>query len=172
VVDMLAAELPHIKIYTTLSPIPGFHAWLEKRMAEEGDDLLDAEQRKAVETVARSHGAADLAALLAQPGWSEDAPLARALKEPMLQLCARYLLTETTPAGRALDPVAHFHLSNGARIERINWRGDTSAKGQQQSYEMMINYLYRLGDIEENHEAYTGEGRIAASPAVLRLQKT
>jgi len=172
VVDMLVAELPHIKIFTTLSPIPGFHAWFEKRLAEEGDDLLGEEERKAVGTVARSRGAADLAGLLAQPNWSEDAPVARALKEPMLRLCARYLLAETTPAGRALDPVAHFHLSNGARIERINWRGDTSAKGRQQSYEMMINYLYRLGDIEENHEAYTGEGRVTASPAVMRLQKT
>jgi len=171
VVDMLAAELPHLKIYATLSPIPGFHAWLDKRMAEEGDDLLEPEERAAIDAQARSRGLAGLADILAQPNWSEDAPLARALKDPMVRLCARYLLTERTPAGRALDPVAHFHLSNGARIERIDWRGDTSAKGMQQSYEMMINYLYRLADIGQNHEAYTGEGRITAAPVVSRLIK-
>jgi malonyl-CoA decarboxylase len=170
VVDMLAAELPHLKTYVTLSPIPGFRVWLEKRISEEAGDLLNSKEREVIEDLAKSRGLAGLAGLLALPGWPEDAPVARALKEPMLRLCARYLLAETTATGRALDPVAHFHLSNGARIERINWRGDTSPKGMQQSYEMMINYLYRLDDIEENHEAYSGEGRIAASAAVLHLR--
>ena len=67
-------------------------------------------------------------------------------------------------SGRALDPVAHFHLSNGARVERLNWLGDVSAKGLQQSAGIMVNYLYRLADIEANHEAYRGEGRVAAAP--------
>ncbi|MDE2165984.1 MAG: malonyl-CoA decarboxylase family protein [Alphaproteobacteria bacterium] len=169
VVDMLAAELPHLKTYTTLSPIPGFGAWIEKRLAEEGDDLLTEEERAAVAAVPR--GNEGFAALIAQPDWSADEVTAEAVKAPLTRLCARYLLTETTPSGRASDPVAHFHLSNGARIERINWRGDLSKKGLQQSFGMMINYLYRLGDIEENHEAYTGEGRIAASSAVTRLAK-
>ena len=71
------------------------------------------------------------------------------------------VLNEKTPAGRALDPVAHFHLSNGARVERLNWHADLSAKGLQQSCGMMVNYLYRLADIEDNHEAYTGEGRVS-----------
>jgi hypothetical protein len=86
-------------------------------------------------------------------------------------LAARYVVNEKTAAGRALDPVAHFHLSNGARCERLNWRGDLSARGMQQAYGMMINYLYRLSDIEENHEAYTAEGRVTASSALLRLAK-
>ena len=168
VVDMLAAELPHLKTYTTLSPIPGFRAWVEKRLAEEGDDLLTQEERS--ELAARPNGTG-FAALIAQPDFGADEVAAEALKAPLMRLCARYLLTETTPAGRASDPVAHFHLSNGARIERINWRGDLSTKGLQQSFGMMINYLYRLGDIEQNHEAYTGEGRIAASSSVTRLMK-
>lgn len=169
VVDMLAAELPHLKTYTTLSPIPGFRAWLEKRLAEEGDDLLTEEERAAL--AALPHGKDGFAALIEQPDWSADEVTAQALKAPLMRLCARYLLTETTTAGRASDPVAHFHLSNGARIERINWRGDLAKKGLQQSFGMMINYLYRLGDIEQNHEAYTGEGRIAASSTVTRLIK-
>ena len=74
--------------------------------------------------------------------------------------------------GRALDPVAHFHLTNGARVERLNWRGDLSEKGVQQSFGMMINYLYRLPDIEANHEAYRSEGRIAASGTFNRLAKS
>jgi malonyl-CoA decarboxylase len=170
VVDMLAAELPHLKTYTTLSPIPGFRAWLDKRLAEEGDDLVTEEERAAI--TALPHGGKDgFATLIAQPDWSADEVTAHALKAPLMRLCARYLLGETNNAGRASDPVAHFHLSNGARIERINWRGDLSQKGLQQSFGMMINYLYRLGDIEQNHEAYTGEGRIAASATVARLIK-
>jgi malonyl-CoA decarboxylase len=89
-----------------------------------------------------------------------------------MRLAARYLLNEKTSRGRALDGVAHFHLSNGARLERINWLGDLSPKGLQQSAGIMINYLYRLSEIEQNHEAYTGEGRVAASPAITRLLKT
>ena len=170
VVDMLAAELTHLKTYTTLSPIPGFSAWLEKRLAEEGDDLLTEEERAAIAALPGG-GEGGFAALIARPDWSADATVVETLKAPLMRLCARYLLNETTPAGRAIDPVAHFHLSNGARIERINWHADTSKKGLQQSFGMMINYLYRLGDIEQNHEAYTGEGRITAASAVTRLIK-
>jgi malonyl-CoA decarboxylase len=110
--------------------------------------------------------------LLARLDWYENPAVALALKPPMLRLAARYLINEKTPRGRALDGVAHFHLSNGARLERINWLGDLSAKGLQQSAGLMINYLYPLDDIEENHEAYTGEGRVTASQSVLRLLKS
>jgi malonyl-CoA decarboxylase len=71
--------------------------------------------------------------------------------------------------GRALDPVAHFHLSNGARIERINWLADRSSKGVKQSAAMMVNYLYRLSDIEANHEAYASEGSVALASGVRSL---
>ena len=75
------------------------------------------------------------------------------------------------PPGRALDPVAHFHLSNGARVERLNWLGDVSPKGLQQSAGIMVNYLYRSADIEANHEAYRGEGRVAASSTIRNLAR-
>jgi malonyl-CoA decarboxylase len=71
--------------------------------------------------------------------------------------------------GRAADPVAHFHLTNGARVDRLNWLGDTSEKGLQQSAGIMVNYLYRLDHIEANHEAYRGEGKVAASSSVRHL---
>jgi malonyl-CoA decarboxylase len=171
VVDRLAAELPHLARYATLSPMPGFCAWLETRLGEEGDDLLTPLERRALEVLPGDPAEHGVAALLARPDWYQDEAVAQALKTPLLRLAARYLLNEKTPRGRALDGVAHFHLSNGARLERLNWLGDLSPKGLQQSAGIMINYLYRLADIEENHEAYTGEGRVTASPAITRLLK-
>jgi malonyl-CoA decarboxylase len=172
VVDRLAAELPHLVRYATLSPLPGFRSWLDKRVAEEGDDLLTPAERKALEALPGRLEENRLPALLARPHWYEDHAVAEAMKAPLLRLAARYLINEKSPRGRALDGVAHFHLSNGARLERINWLGDLSPKGLQQAAGIMINYLYRLPDIEANHEAYTGEGKVTASPAITRLLKT
>jgi malonyl-CoA decarboxylase len=171
-VDRLAAELPHLTRYATLSPLPGFRVWLDARITDEGDDLVTPMERKAFDALPVATGEKTLAGLLARPLWYEDEAIAQALKAPLLRLATHYLLNEKTPRGRALDGVAHFHLSNGARLERINWLGDLSPKGLQQSAGIMINYLYRLPDIEENHEAYTGEGRVTASPAIMRLLKT
>jgi malonyl-CoA decarboxylase len=172
VVDRLNAELPHLTRYATLSPMPGFRAWLEQRSAEEGDDLLTPVERRVIEALPSAPTDHMLTNLLARPDWYEDLAVAQAIKTPMLRLAARYIINEKTPRGRALDGVAHFHLSNGARLERINWLGDLSPKGLQQSAGLMINYLYQLDDIEENHEAYTGEGRVTASQTVLRSLKT
>ena len=171
VVDALAAELPRLKTFATLSPLPGFRAWLAAE-AERGTLLLPSEAR-AVDAVCVGMNAAGLddalLHLLDRPEWVDDARIAAALREPLLRLAARYLLQARAPSGRALDPVAHFHLSNGARVEQLDWLGDRSPKGLQQSAGMMVNYLYRLGDIEANHEAYRGEGRVAASSAVRGL---
>ncbi len=173
VVDGLAAELPHLKTYATLSPIPGFRAWLDKRIPEEGEALLTPSERKGmVQLLPADLATQGVGDLLARPRWHAEEPVAQALRLPLLRLAARYLLTERTPRGRVLDPVAHFHLTNGARMERLNWLADLSPKGVQQSAGIMINYLYRLEEIEDNHEAYTGEGRIAASAALLKLAKT
>ncbi|MGH6954004.1 MAG: malonyl-CoA decarboxylase domain-containing protein, partial [Alphaproteobacteria bacterium] len=101
--------------------------------------------------------------------WHEDEGQARALGRPVMRLCAHYLLEARRSGGQALDPVAHFHLSNGARIERLNWLADGSAKGLRASAGLMVNYLYRESDIEANHEAYTASGKIAASSTVRGL---
>ncbi|MFL5267928.1 MAG: malonyl-CoA decarboxylase [Stellaceae bacterium] len=169
VVDALATELPRLKIFATLSPLPGFRTWLERQNCSGADDLLLAAERSAIEALGEKE--TDLLMLLNREGWQDDPRIAAALREPLIRLSARYLLRERTPAGRALDPVAHFHLSNGARVERLNWLGDASAKGLQQSAGIMVNYLYRLGDIEANHEAYRGDGRVAASSAVRNLAR-
>jgi malonyl-CoA decarboxylase len=149
VVDQLAKELPKLRTFATLSPIPGFRKWLDGRLAEGAEPRL----RQILET----------------PSWHLDEDLAKEAREPLTRLCARYLVLEKGRGGRALDPVAHFHLSNGARIERLNWLGDTSPKGLEQSAGMMVNYLYKLSDIEANHEAYTGEARVTASLTLRNL---
>ena len=96
-----------------------------------------------------------------------DERLARALQHGLLRLAARYLLT-TGKGGRPYDPVARFHLGNGARIERLNYLADTSARGQQQSYGLMVNYLYDPDTIEANVEAFSRSGEIAAAAAIRR----
>jgi malonyl-CoA decarboxylase len=128
-------------------------------------------ERTAIEALGEEAAEGDLLSLLDLEGWPDDGRIAGVLREPLLRLCARYLVRERAPSGRVLDPVAHFHLSNGARVERLNWLGDVSAKGLQQSAGIMVNYLYRLGEIEANHEAYRGEGRVAASSALRNLAR-
>ena len=171
VVDALASDLPRLKVFATLSPVPGFRGWLDRQHEAAPGGLLLPAERTAVEALGDGIGERDLPALLDHPDWPAEPQLALALREPLLRLCARYLLHERTPSGRALDPVAHFHLSNGARVERLNWQGDVSPKGLQQSAGIMVNYLYRLADIEANHEAYRGEGRVVASGAIRTLAR-
>jgi len=173
VVDALATELPRLKSFATLSPLPGFRAWLTAEAERKG--LLLAGEMRPMQALGDGldEDSPDriLLRLLDRSDWREDSRIAAGLRDPLLRLCARYLLEAHAPSGRALDPVAHFHLSNGARVERLNWLGDVSTKGLQQSAGIMVNYLYRQGDIEANHEAYRDEGRVAASSAVRGLAR-
>jgi malonyl-CoA decarboxylase len=171
VADALAIELPRIKIFATLSPVPGFRAWLEREGRSAPGDLLLPAERTAIEGLGEGPPEGDFLALINREDWHTDQRVAAVLRDALIRLCARYLLRERAPSGRALDPVAHFHLSNGARVERLNWLGDVSAKGLQQSAGIMVNYLYRLGEIEANHEAYRGEGWVAASSALRSLAR-
>ncbi|MCB2100031.1 MAG: malonyl-CoA decarboxylase [Rhodobacterales bacterium] len=149
VVDALTGEFPQITTFATLSPVPGFRAWLDKRLEEGHDEQLAA-----------------FADLLADPAWPHDADRAGQVRGPLMGLCARYLAQEKRSDGRrARDPVAHFHLTNGARMERLNWLGDTSSKGLEQAHGMMINYQYKLGDIDDNSDHYVTDGRVAMSSA-------
>jgi malonyl-CoA decarboxylase len=170
VAAQLSGEFNGLKTFATLSPIPGFMNWLDAVFAEGKPGLLSAAERKALKEATGSSGAkGKLKALLSDHGWAEDAKLAATLKPILLRLAASYLVEEKRAGGRALDPVAHFHLSNGAVMERLNWMGDTSDKGFQQSAGIMINYLYDLDSIDDNHEAYAGGGRITASSEIRSL---
>lgn len=174
VVEVLGQEFRGLKQFATLSPVPGFGRWLAAR-EEAGDaGLLTADEATALRAAAgapaeTSPGAA-LQLLLARQDWPP--PVAKALEPVLVRLCARFVAVEAgRNPKRAADPVAHFHLSNGARVERINWRADTSRKGMRESAGLMVNYLYDPAYIEDNHEAYAGEGKRAMATAVRKLAK-
>ncbi len=169
VADRLVQELPGLRTFATLSPIPGFCRYLEANLPRHDVDLLTLAEREAISALfAADSSKGGLLELLASPNWYRDRQVVHALKGPLLRLCAHYLVDERRN-GRALDRVAHFHLSNGARIERINWLGDVSAKGLRQSAGLMVNYRYKLRDIEANHETYRTFGEATISSSVKKL---
>jgi malonyl-CoA decarboxylase len=176
VVATLQADFPNLKTFATLSPVPGFRAWLDRRFAEGARGMLTREERGTLAAAIKGEvgwlaGKGDLKRSLSDDGWATKPELAAALQAPLTRLCAAYLVEAKRKDGRAADPVAHFHLSNGARLERINWRADVSSKGLKQSAGIMVNYLYRLTHIEANHEAYAADGTVAASATVRALAK-
>ena len=172
VVDLLASEFPSLKTFSTLSPLPLFARWLKRTLDEGGGELFSASERKTLGPLQSGLGDGEtLRALLYEPGWERTTEISEALEAPLLRLSAAYLMKEQRGEVFAADPVAHFHLSNGARIERLNWLADTSGNGVRQSYGIMVNYLYKLNEIESNHESYKGEGKIKASSAVRGLVK-
>jgi malonyl-CoA decarboxylase len=107
--------------------------------------------------------------MLRDPSWLEDPEEAESLKGTLMALAAHYFLLAKSADGRPVDPVARFHLGNGARLERINWLGDVSEKGLREAHGLMVNYRYDLKEIERNHEAYANDGEIAASRGVRSL---
>jgi len=194
VVAVLGAELKNLRTFATLSPIPGFTRWLNRRIAAtEGPPLLTEEEAAALRAAAPAAPAlpppmedgADTALAVAETpaqtlvrvlgrrGWQREEAVAKALEPILLRLCAGYLLNEHAANNpkRALDPVAHFHLSNGARVERLNWRGDISEKGMKESAGLMVNYLYDPARIEDYHEDYVGEGKRPAATAIRKLAR-
>lgn len=173
VVSELMDELDNLKTFSTLSPIPGFRRWLDKQISDGAPKILLPNERKALQAAAgKDKGSKGmLRELISQPHWHHDDAISEALRPALMRLCARYLTEEKRKGTRALDPVAHFHLSNGASVERINWLGDTAPKGFDQSAGMMVNYLYHLSKIEDNHEDYHSKGVVNASGSVRALSK-
>ncbi len=155
VVEELQRELPKLDTFVTLSPVPGFMQWLKQAPA----DLPVSDEGRAV------------LAQLDNPDWVGNPELAAQMRSVLEPLAAYYFLKARTPRGRLIDPVARFHLGNGARLERIDWLGDISPKGMRESAGVMVNYLYRLEDIEKNHEAFVNQDEVVASSAVKKLLK-
>ncbi len=160
VVEELKAELPHLKHFSTLSPVPGFRAWLEAEMAA-GPKLTEEEAA----AVAAAGGAFDAAV---SGEWWTDAARAKALRGPLLRLAAAYLL-RSAAGQEKIDPVARFHLGNGARLERINWLGNRAPRGMRESFGIMVNYLYDPDKIAANHETFVKTGRVVRSAEVDAL---
>jgi malonyl-CoA decarboxylase len=150
VVEELQAEFPQLKQFSTLSPVPGFRRRLAQRLANGSD--------------------ADAALLpqLENESWLDDPVQSEKLRAPLLRLCARYL---TRRPSIGMDPVARFHLGNGARLERINWLANTAPRAIAESFGIMVNYLYDRDSIENNHEAFVRDGAIVRSPDVDALMQ-
>ena len=168
VIDDLKRDFPRLKTFATLSPIPGLARWAQRHPDEMAEAFLPADRtRLAGLGIASTDDAALSAVLEGKPDWQADDKLRATLREPLLRLAARYLL-EARRGDKPVDAVARFHLGNGARVERLNWLADCSAKGLQQSWGIMVNYLYDPDSIESNLEQFASEGLIAASSTVRK----
>ena len=150
VVADLSSEFPRLRTFATLSPIPGFRAWLAEEPA-----MMSSGLKSALPDIQNAR---------------ELSPAPPEVKDEIMRLCACYLLR--AKRGQApLDSVARFHLANGARLERLNWLGDMSNSGVRLSLGMTANYVYRIADVEENHEAYAKNFEVVASHDLERLAK-
>jgi len=156
VVEEVSREMPKLSTYVTLSPVTNFAGWLKQERAEERSAALN-EADKAV------------LAALDQPAWWTNEETAAQVQDTVMRAAAWYYLRARNQRGLPVDAVARFHLGNGARLERINWLGDTSERAMAQAYGLMVNYQYDLDDIEKNHEAYAEGPTVVASGSVQRL---
>lgn len=154
VVEELRRELPKLDTFVTLSPVPGFMAWVKSP-----DSPLSEDER------------ASLTERIGGAEWINDAQAIAELRTVLEPLAAYYFVKAKSSRGMPVDPVARFHLGNGARLERIDWLGDLSPKGLRESAGLMVNYLYRLDDIEKNHEAFANLNEVTASNAVKKMLK-
>jgi malonyl-CoA decarboxylase len=173
VAEDLHQELPHLKIFATLSPLPGFAATLRAAARNAHRDFsrarLEALLQEYAEPLRQASGGEGpveaLMTLLARA----DAPRA-VLAEPLKRLALAYLsLLPREPD--VFDPVARFHLANGARLERINVFADESAARLEESFSVMVNYLYDSDEVIANHEGFVGNGHVAMSRSLQREQK-
>jgi malonyl-CoA decarboxylase len=155
VVEELRRDLPKLETFVTLSPLPGFSRWLASEIDTGSGALTDADRHAL--------------ALLGQPDWPDDLKTRVSLEAAVLPAAAQYLLRARNERGLPVDPVARFHLGNGARLERVNFLADRSPRAMRQSHGVMVNYLYKLDDIEANHEAFIERGEVVAAAAVKRL---
>ena len=156
VTDSLAQELSRLKTYATLSPMPGFRAWLNEQLnSPEPKIELSESERKLLEP-------------LQDFSWIEDVAHAERLK-PLLMFLGAYYLMNAKRGDEPRDSVARFHLRNGASLERINWLGDRSEKGLHESAALLVNYVYDPKTVARNHEAYVNNNEIIHSSAIERL---
>ena len=157
VVEALRLDLPQLRRFVTLSPIPTFRSWVDHALAADGSGLQGGERELLPAEPAR------VLARLSDPEWDVD----EAIRPALLALCARYLTTAVE--GRASDPVANFHFANGATVERVNWMADPSPVGRARSFGVMANYLYEPDHIPERAEAYAAKGVVPISSEVREL---
>jgi len=159
VVEELRREFHNMKTFVTLSPVPGFKRWLDQQIKNHKEGV-SSRYRDLLESPAMEH--------LRDDGWVKDMKKCNQLQPVLQSLCARYLLHEKR-RGFAMDPVANFHLRNGASLWRINWLANTEPRGLKSSHTLMVNYRYDLSQIETNNLKYVMGGEITASESVLEI---
>jgi malonyl-CoA decarboxylase len=159
VVQDLRRDLPKLETFVTLSPVPGFAAWLTQERQNDTSEALTAADKSKLEA-------------LDQPEWWNDEALCEQIRPIMTIAAAWYFLKARNSDAKIIDPVARFHLGNGARLERINFLADRSSRALKQSYGLMVNYLYKLDDIETNHEAFAARNEVVAGQTVRKLVPT
>lgn len=169
----LQKELPQIKAFSTLSPIPGFTKWLvgllSSQAKEQGrNELFTESEWQEISEITGDSSIETLKKLLNTNEWVRSEKLTEVLHSPLMRLCAWYLYGEKH-RGYALNPVANFHLQNGSVLWRINWMGDTSPRGIGASCGMMVNYRYFLEETASNSALYLGSKQVRASEQVLAL---
>lgn len=147
VIEEVLREMPRLKSFATLSPIPGFTEWLKKQDRQKLQTILHDRTGEAKAAESEDHAGARWVTKLQKAAVGQAPEL---IQKAGLKLAAHYLTTIKN--GRPLDPVARFHLGNGARIERVNWAADCSPKGLEQSCAIMTNYLYDLDELDQNLE--------------------
>lgn len=171
------SEFPHMAQFSSLSPIPGFSSWLQGLLSQyrkegRGSDLLSEQEWGEVEQATDSAPgipAVDaLRKLIGTSEWMRSERLSRVLEPVLMRLCAWYLYGEKR-RGFALNPVANFHLQNGATMWRLNWHADTSPRGVANSCGIMVNYRYFLNETSTNSVLYLQNKVITASEQVLGL---
>lgn len=174
VAEELCSEFPHVKQFSTLSPIPMFRGWLIDKIkcAERGENVfpngLWAKVKEYVSTEKGPQGWAELRKLLYTNMWYQDPELIALLEHPLMVSCARYLYLEKR-RGFALDNVANFHLRCGAVMWRLNWLADVSPRGLTNSCSMMVNYRYYLEDADKNSRDYLEKKQVTASEQIIKL---
>lgn len=175
VVKELQREFPHLGTFSSLSPIPGFTKWLLGLLSTQAKEsgsaqlFLDSELQELAALTSSTAPIHDtMRSLLSNSDWVKSAELVQALRAPLLRLCAWYLYGEKH-RGYALNPVANFHLQNGAVLWRLNWMADLSPNGLANSCGLMVNYRYFLEDTAANSTTYLGNKSIKASEQVLGL---
>jgi malonyl-CoA decarboxylase len=166
VVEALKLEFPRLNTFATLSPIPGFRGWLTKNL-ESLLERLDEKSRASLARALRSP-ATPAEQVLASADNVAQIPATSPVRKALLQFAAHYL-AHGLHEGRPIDAVARFHLGNGARVERIHWAADPSAKGHKQSFGLMVNYLYDLKKLDR-HRALLAQGKIPVSAAIQSLE--
>ncbi|KAG0050161.1 hypothetical protein BGZ83_005053, partial [Gryganskiella cystojenkinii] len=175
VVRSLKVEFPQIETFSTLSPIPGFRRWVNQSQ-NLGHQLLLPEEESTVVRLGNTRAISATSAedqfklLLKDKTLFSDSEAMGDLRPILSRLCGRYILVEKR-RHLALDPVANFHLRNGACAHRLNWLGDTSPKGMEESFGLMINYLYSLDHIEMNNQQYLQDGTISVSSQDLGFKR-